>query len=59
MVSSPYVLVVCDRCGAEFEVELRATARGYSDDIGPALEEEGWTEDHCPGCQEEKLPQGA
>jgi len=56
MRGEPQVLVTCDICGAEEQVGLTATARGYDErEMDSELEAMGWTKDgdrdYCPDCR--------
>lgn len=60
MRSDAYIKVTCDRCEAEEEISLTATAqRGYDErNVDGELKQLGWTvndmgDDLCPECTAE------
>ena len=58
MRSDAFIFVTCDKCGAEEEIQLTATARGGYDErnVDARLESLGWTKDGdkdlCEDCSE-------
>lgn len=60
MRSDAFILVTCDGCGGEIEIQLVATARGGYDDrnVDGELADQGWSTsgnmDFCDECTNEQ-----
>lgn len=61
MRSNAFIVVTCDGCGEDVEIQLTALARSGSYDernVSRQLKSMGWTnngdEDYCESCSEER-----